>query len=101
MGSRVCVGKVDIYISRDNFTSEIYEQALREVLIPVAQELHPEGCYLQQDNSKVHRAKNIKTLFRTREANIILETIPWPSYSPNLNPIENLWAVVKQKIRKH
>lgn len=26
--------------------------------------------------------------------------LPWPSYSPDLNPIENVWAVLKKNIEK-
>ena len=29
-----------------------------------------------------------------------IRCIEWPSYSPDLNPIENLWGLMKEKISK-
>ena len=29
-----------------------------------------------------------------------VKTLPWPGYSPDINPIENLWGIVKKRLKK-
>lgn len=48
-----------------------------------------------QDGAPCHTAKLITNWFSF--CNVTLLN-PWPSNSPDLNPIENLWAYIKQKL---
>ncbi|CAG8552720.1 8244_t:CDS:2, partial [Paraglomus occultum] len=52
-------------------------------------------CF-QQDNSPIHKARAITDLFEHHNIRIL----DWPAYSPNINPIENLWAILKGKVEK-
>ena len=54
-----------------------------------------EGIY-QQDLAPCHRAKKVKALFSQKQI-LILD---WPGNSPDLSPIENLWAIIKRKQQK-
>ena len=74
-----------------------YKSILEEELIPEfnrAKAAIPGTWRLMQDNAPCHTAKSVKTfLSRNR-----VELIEWPPYSPDLNPIENLWQWMKHKL---
>lgn len=78
-----------------SFMCKIYERGL----LASASEFFSEGnldWFLQEDNDPKHRsilAKKWKT-----ENNV--KVIPWPSYSPDQNPIENVWRLMKINIGK-
>ena len=54
------------------------------------------GLYFMQDGAGPHASK--KT-FRFLQRNRI-QLQPWPGNSPDLNPIENAWHLLKARLRK-
>ena len=67
---------------------DLYRENLPSILEP--------GDIFMQDNAPVHTARIVRNLLQE----IGITTITWPPYSPDLNPIENLWALVKAEIYK-
>ena len=71
--------------------SEIFRSYVREVLVP---ELKV-GDVVIMDNLQPHKAAGIQQLIEQAGA----ELRYLPPYSPDFNPIENMWSKVKQRLR--
>lgn len=72
-----------------------YRDVLNDHLLPFLVENYPNGDFIyQQDNAPCHKAQLTRDFLNGKD----VRTLDWPPYSPDLAPIENLWAIVKRKI---
>jgi hypothetical protein len=73
-------------------TRSVFEVYIEQVLIP---KLKP-GSVIVLDNAAFHHGGNIKKLIEDAQC----ELLYLPAYSPDLNPIEHWWALIKNKIKR-
>ncbi|TFB01974.1 hypothetical protein CCMA1212_006059 [Trichoderma ghanense] len=90
----LCALQGDPDSARHGITGRVILETLQSELPTI---LEP-GCVFMQDNAPVHRSHLVQRWLRNWARENGIRIMDWPPYSPDLNPIENIWKLVKQKI---
>ena len=74
--------------------SENYIATIKEFCVPIMHLNIAPKIYLVQDNCSIHVSKRSTDFFKTQD----FELIEWPSKSPDINLMENIWKMMSDLI---
>ena len=91
-------GRTPLVGNIGSFNQQTYRVIIDNHVLPFVYHVHdgPANLVLQEDNCGPHRARSVASYLFDEE----IERMKWPPQSPELALIENVWGLMKTRLRK-